>query len=88
MDWWSRLVGSTPVPKRTAPKPTANDPQLRLARFKRVYHTVLQSCNKPRSLDREGPLLDQLHTCIERIAVLIREETRAPVSMRALDSLN
>lgn len=79
MDWWARLVGSTPVPKKPPPKHTAADPQLRLARFKRVYHTVLQLCNKPRNLTNEGPLLDQLHTCIERIATLIREETRAPV---------
>ena len=79
MDWWARLVGGTPTPKKTAPKTIAADPQLRLARFKRVYHTVLQLCNRPRNLTNEGPILDQLHTCIDRIAVLIREETRAPI---------
>jgi hypothetical protein len=79
MDWWARLVGGTPTPKKAAPRTIAGDPQLRLARFKRVYHTVLQLCNRPRNLTNEGPILDQLHTCIDRIAVLIREETRAPI---------
>ena len=79
MDWFSRLVGGA-TPKKPAPKTTANDPQLRLARFERVYHTVLQLCNRPRKdLANEGPVFDQLHVSLDRITVLIREETRAPI---------
>lgn len=79
MDWWTRLLGGNPTPKKPPPKKAANDPELRLARFKRIYHTVLQLCNRPRNLAAEGQLLDQLHGCLDRIAVLIREETRAPI---------
>ena len=77
MDWWARLIGGT-APKKQAPKSSANDPEARLARFKRVYHTVLALCNRPRDLEKEGPLLEQLYSCLERLDVLIREETRAP----------
>lgn len=79
MDWWARLLGGTPNSKKPPPKKAVNDPELRLARFKRVYHTVLQLCNRPRNLAAEGPLLEQLHGCLERISTLIREETRAPI---------
>ena len=85
MDWWARLVGGTPTPNKQPPKNTNLNPQLKLAIFKRVYHTILQLCNKPRNLEREGPLLDQLHTCIQRIASLIREETRAPAPHLTLE---
>ena len=80
MDFWARLIGSTSTPKKAAPKPiAANDSQARLARFRRVYNTVLDLCNRPRNLAAEGPLLDNLHVCLERIAAFLREETRAPV---------
>ena len=79
MDWWTRLLGGTTAPTKPPPKKAVNDPELRLARFKRIYHTVLQLCNRPRNLAAEGPLLEQLHGCLDRIAVLIREETRAPI---------
>ena len=77
MDWWSRLIGGTTTPKKPARKTSANDPQLRLARFKRLFHTILQLCNRPRNIANEGPILDQLHICLDRVAALIREETRA-----------
>jgi len=79
MDFWSRLIGTALPPKKPAAKPAANDPQVRLARFKRVYHTVLELCNRPRNLATEGPLLIQLHILLDRIALLLREEARAPV---------
>ena len=77
MDWWARLLGGAPATKKPAPKHAFVDPQLRLARFKRVHHSLLQLCNQKRSLEGEGPLLDQLHVCIDRIATLIREESRS-----------
>ncbi|GAB7360151.1 hypothetical protein MBLNU230_g7914t1 [Neophaeotheca triangularis] len=78
MDFWSRLIGGTYAPKRTPVAP-ANDPQARLARFKRVYGSIQQICNRPRNLSTEGPLLEQLYAYLERLAILIREEVRAPI---------
>lgn len=79
MDFLNRLIGSAITPKKP-PKPIpANDPQTRLARFKRVFHNVLELCNRPRNLLTEAQLLDQLHGHLERVATLLREESRAPV---------
>lgn len=78
MDWVSRLLGASPAPKKLSPKNTLNDPQVRLARFKRVYHTILQICNRQRDIANEGPVLDQLRSCIDKTVTLLREETRAP----------
>lgn len=78
MDFWSRLLGSANTPKKPS-KPAANDPQTRLARFRRVYNNILELCDRPRTLESEAPLLKQLQTHLERLAALLREESRAPV---------
>lgn len=74
--WWSRLPGR--APKKTAARTTANDPEVRLIKFKRLYHTALSLCNRPRDLSTEAPLLEELYDCLKRIAALLREESRAP----------
>nr|POE59003.1 upf0518 protein [Quercus suber] len=79
MDFWARLVGSTYGPKKPPPKQGANDPQARLARFRRVFNTVVELCNRPRNPGNEGPLLQNLHASLQRLVILIREETRAPI---------
>lgn len=78
MDFWNRLIGSTLQPKKQPSRPAAHDPQARLTRFKRVYQSVHELSNKPRNVDNEEPLLDALNAHINRIASLLREETRAP----------
>lgn len=77
MDWFAWLGGSY-AQKKPASRTTANDPQLRLAKLKRVYHTILQLSNQPRNLTNEGPLLDELRLCIDKIVAYLREEARAP----------
>ncbi|WPH03026.1 Hypothetical protein R9X50_00590000 [Acrodontium crateriforme] len=79
MDFWARLLGGNYSPKKPPLKAVANDPSARSGRFRRVYETILHLCNQPRNLDAEGPLLDKLHAHVERLVVLIREETRAPI---------
>lgn len=79
MEFWSRLVGGTHAPKKPLPKATANDPQSRLARFKRVFNDLQDVCNRPRTLQNEARQLEQLRILLDRLAVLTREETRAPV---------
>lgn len=78
MDFWSRLIGTASTPKKPS-KPPANDPPTRLARFRRVYNNVLELCDKPRNVETETPLLKQLQTHLDRLATLLREESRAPV---------
>ncbi|KXT07040.1 hypothetical protein AC578_7289 [Pseudocercospora eumusae] len=77
MDFWNRLLGTSITPKK-APKP-ANDPTARLNRFKRVYNSILELCDRPRNLATEGPLLEELDVLLGRVIALLRDETRAPV---------
>ncbi|KAK5127910.1 hypothetical protein LTR85_005027 [Meristemomyces frigidus] len=79
MEFWSRLVGGTHTPKKPAPKVTPNDPHSRLERFQRVFNDVLDLVNRPRNLQDDARQLGQLRTLLDRLVVLIREETRAPV---------
>ncbi|KAK3110652.1 hypothetical protein LTR53_014844, partial [Teratosphaeriaceae sp. CCFEE 6253] len=51
----------------------------RLARFKRIFNSILELCNRPRDPVNEGPLLEQLGKTINRLALLVREETRASI---------
>ena len=76
MDWWVRLIGGEPAEKKPTTK-TTNNPEQRLYRFQRAYRATEQLCDRPRNLTNEGPLLQQLHGSIDRLAVLIREESRA-----------
>jgi len=78
MDFWSRLVGGTHAPKKPAQTPPANDPQTRLDRFRRLYKNIDDLCNRPRHPASEAPLLEALRVSLERLATLIRDETRAP----------
>ncbi|KAK4961444.1 hypothetical protein LTR10_001934 [Elasticomyces elasticus] len=80
MDFFSRLVGGTYGPAKATPKAAvANDPHARLNRFKRAFDLVLDLCNKPRNPANETPLLEQLNAAVSRLALLVREESRASI---------
>ncbi|SMR49276.1 unnamed protein product [Zymoseptoria tritici ST99CH_1E4] len=77
MDFWARLLPSY-APKKATARPASNDAHARLIRFKRVYNTFLELCDRPRNPTAEEPLLDSLRACLEKVAALLREESRAP----------
>ncbi|KAM3416567.1 hypothetical protein BST61_g8158 [Cercospora zeina] len=79
MDFINRLLGSASLPTKKPPRPPANDPHTRLLRFRRVYGNVLDLIDRPRSQEVEAILLRQLHGHVDRVAALLREESRAPV---------
>ncbi|KAK5135524.1 hypothetical protein LTR08_005159 [Meristemomyces frigidus] len=79
MDFWSRLIGGAQTPKKPPPNTLANDPQARLIRFKNVFNKVLELCNRPLNISRQPKQLGQLRSLLDRVVVLLREETRAPV---------
>lgn len=79
MDFWARLFGTTYAPQKPVARPAVHDPQARLLRFKRVYNTFVELCNRPRNPSAEGPLFASLRTCLDKLAALLREESRAPV---------
>ena len=78
MDWVSRFLGLPVAQSRLSVRTPANDPVTRLARFKRTYQTALALCNQPRQIANEGPLLEQLRTCLDKLVTVLREESRAP----------
>ncbi|KAK1064730.1 hypothetical protein LTR74_008445 [Friedmanniomyces endolithicus] len=79
MDFFSRIYGGSAYgPAKATPKTAApNDPKARLARFKRTFNLVLELCNKPRDPANERPLLEKVRTAVSRLAILIREDSRA-----------
>lgn len=79
MDFWSRLFGSTYAPQKQAvARPAVHDPQARLLRFKRVYNQFVELCNRPRNPSAERPLFDSIRACLDKLAAILREESRAP----------
>lgn len=79
MDFWARLFGTTYAPQKPVARSAAHDPQARLLRFKRVYNTFVDLCNRPRNPFAESSLFDSLRACLDKLAALLREESRAPV---------
>ncbi|KXL46801.1 hypothetical protein M433DRAFT_194213 [Acidomyces richmondensis BFW] len=78
MEFFSRWIGGASAPRRVSSRIANNDSQTRLARFKRLYNSILEICNRPRDISNEWPLLQQLASLFDRLASLLREETRAP----------
>ncbi|KAK0645027.1 hypothetical protein DIS24_g8334 [Lasiodiplodia hormozganensis] len=75
MDFWTRLIGGSGAQKRRS---TANDPQQRLARFKRVYNQILQTWQKSAQLAGDWPALDSLRSHFQRLTAILNEESRSP----------
>ncbi|KAL1626331.1 hypothetical protein SLS56_006915 [Neofusicoccum ribis] len=81
MDFWTRLIGGSGGQKRRS---TANDPQQRLARFKRVYNQILvgsppQTWQKSSgSLAGDWGALDSLRSHFQRMTAILNEESRSP----------
>ncbi|KAF2086479.1 hypothetical protein K490DRAFT_44338, partial [Saccharata proteae CBS 121410] len=72
---WTRLIGGTGSLKRQS---TVNDPQQRLARFKRVYNQILHTWHKASSLSTDASALDNLRTSFQRLTSILHDESRSP----------
>ncbi|KAK8252251.1 Retinoic acid induced 16-like protein-domain-containing protein [Phyllosticta capitalensis] len=75
MDFWTRLIGGTSAQKKRS---SANDPQQRIARFKRVYNQILNTWHKSSSLAGDPAALDSLRASFQRLTSILNEESRAP----------
>ncbi|KAF2497730.1 hypothetical protein BU16DRAFT_482925 [Lophium mytilinum] len=73
MDFWSRLIGGTP--KKQA---ASNNPQQRLARFKRVYNEILQTWHKTSSFASDAQAIAAIRTCFQRLTSILNDESRSP----------
>ncbi|OCL13463.1 hypothetical protein AOQ84DRAFT_310524 [Glonium stellatum] len=74
MDFWARLIGGVGTQKKQS---TANNPQQRLARFKRVYNQVLQTWHK-KSLASDAQAVESVRASFQRLTSLLNDESRSP----------
>ncbi|KAK7548070.1 Retinoic acid induced 16-like protein-domain-containing protein [Phyllosticta citricarpa] len=72
---WTRLIGGTSAQKKRS---SQNDPQQRLARFKRVYNQILNTWHKSSSLAGDPAALDSLRASFQRLTSILNEESRSP----------
>ncbi|KAI9813931.1 MAG: hypothetical protein M1832_006015 [Thelocarpon impressellum] len=78
MDFWARLIGgvsSSPAVKQ----PSANNPQQRLARFRKVYAQLLQTWRASPSPVADAATADAIRRALQRLTSLLHEESRTPV---------
>ncbi|KAF2836758.1 hypothetical protein M501DRAFT_1059701 [Patellaria atrata CBS 101060] len=73
MDFWSRLIGGSSTKKRPS-----NNPQERLARFKKVHNQILQTWQKASSLATDQTAIDNLQDYFQRITTILNDESRSP----------
>ncbi|KAI9712089.1 MAG: hypothetical protein M1820_001798 [Bogoriella megaspora] len=85
MDFWSRLIGGAGSEKR---QPAPNNPQQRLARFKRIYDQTLrqnltdvyqQIWHKKTSLSSDPLAADNVRANIQRLTSYLHDESRSPI---------
>jgi hypothetical protein len=74
MDFWTRLLGGSSQKKQAA----ANNPQQRLARFKRVYNDILQTWRKSPTLANDPQAMVQIRMGFQRITSILNDESRSP----------
>ncbi|KAF2431781.1 hypothetical protein EJ08DRAFT_687273 [Tothia fuscella] len=73
MDFLSRLLGGTGTERQS----TSNNPQQRLARFKRVYDHIQQTYQRDPIL--ANPLAaESIRTSFQRLTTILQDEARAP----------
>ncbi|KAL9071993.1 MAG: hypothetical protein Q9157_005280, partial [Trypethelium eluteriae] len=75
MDFWSRLIGGGGSEKR---QPAPNNPQQRLARFRRIYDQTLQTWHKKASLSSDSQALDNVRSNFQRLTSYLHDESRSP----------
>lgn len=75
MDFWARLIAGVGTQKKQS---TANNPQQRLARFKRVYSQILQTWHKTSSLASDAQAVESIRTSFQRLTSILNDESRSP----------
>ncbi|KAI9762233.1 MAG: hypothetical protein M4579_000556 [Chaenotheca gracillima] len=76
MDFWARLiggVGASPASKSV----TDNNPQQRLARFKRVFNQLIQTWRNGTATN-DSATLDTIRSLLARLTSTLRDESHSP----------
>ncbi|KAF2456320.1 Retinoic acid induced 16-like protein-domain-containing protein, partial [Lineolata rhizophorae] len=69
-----RLIGVGSQSKKAA----ANDPQQRLARFKKIYNQTLQTWQRAPSLSTEPQAVEAIRGFFQRLTAILTDESRSP----------
>ncbi|KAF4633512.1 hypothetical protein G7Y89_g4596 [Cudoniella acicularis] len=78
MDFWSRLIAGTSL----APggnKAASNNPEKRLARFKREYSQLLQVWRGTSNLARDYEAADSIRCSLQDLTTILSDESRRPL---------
>ncbi|THV43975.1 hypothetical protein BGAL_0783g00010 [Botrytis galanthina] len=78
MDFWQRLIAGTSLAPAGS-KVTSNNPEKRLARFKREYNRLLQLWRNATDLSRDYDAADQIRICLSEITRVLGDESRRPL---------
>ncbi|KAI9665179.1 MAG: hypothetical protein M1831_002189 [Alyxoria varia] len=75
MDFLSRLIG---VGASQSRKPNSNDPQHRLARFKKIYTQTLQVWHRTSPKRQDQSAIESIRQGLQKLTTLLSDDTRAP----------
>ncbi|KAF2400811.1 hypothetical protein EJ06DRAFT_529910 [Trichodelitschia bisporula] len=75
MDFWTRLLGGA---RSTSRQPTPNNPQQRLARFKKVYEQIRITYQKTPLLQADSAAAEAIRAHFQRLTTILHDESRSP----------
>lgn len=78
MDFWQRLIAGTSLAPASS-KVTLNNPEKRVARFKREYNRLLQLWRAATNLARDYEAAEQIRICLSEITRVLSDESRRPL---------
>ncbi|KAH8803188.1 Retinoic acid induced 16-like protein-domain-containing protein [Xylogone sp. PMI_703] len=78
MDFWARLVAGTALAS-SGSKANANNPEKRLARFKREYNQLLQTWRNTPNISKDPEAAENLRASLQELTAIINDETRRPI---------
>ncbi|CAL3970759.1 unnamed protein product [Diplocarpon coronariae] len=78
MDFWSRLIAGTSLAPAGS-KTSSNNPEKRLARFKKGYNQLLQIWRGASNLPRDHEAVEDIRTSFQDLTAIISDESRRPL---------
>ncbi|PBP17180.1 hypothetical protein BUE80_DR012125 [Diplocarpon rosae] len=78
MDFWSRLIAGTSLAPAGS-KASSNNPEKRLARFKKGYNQLLQIWRGASNLSRDHETAEDIRTSLQDLTAIISDESRRPL---------
>ncbi|EKD17544.1 uncharacterized protein L3040_006662 [Drepanopeziza brunnea f. sp. 'multigermtubi'] len=78
MDFWSRLIAGTSLAPSSS-KASSNNPEKRLARFKKGYNQLLQTWRGASNLSRDHEAAEDIRASLQGLTAIISDETRRPL---------